>query len=240
MRYFANISAVLASVLSIGLAGCSDARGVGSLAVSWILGGPGCDAAGITTVRVRLLDDDYDVLQDAPPQACDTGFAGITLADIPAGRFTVMLEGLTDAGEAEFEGRVEGVRIRENQETKLAPIVLSLKPASLRLRWGFSNGLLCGSNGVQTIHATLIDDLGNEVLSPVPFPCELPLATMDAEGGVLLTGLPSRRTLSILLYGMNFEGVARQFGYGEVDTAPGKTSSISVLLDSCGVDKPCQ
>ena len=225
----------------LGTVGCSDHLGAGALGVSWILGGPGCGegVAEIATVRIRLLEDGYDVLQPPPTAACDQGFEGLDIVDVPSGRFTLLIEGLTTEGRPEFEGRVESVRIREDRKTQLAPVVLTLKPASLRLRWGFRNGMLCGSNGIQTIQATLIDDLGNEVLTPTPFPCELPLAAMDTEGGILLTGLPARRTLSILLYGMNVEGVAVQFGYGEVDTAPGETSSFSVLLDTCGVDTPC-
>lgn len=231
---------VLASILVMGLFGCGDSRGVGRLTVSWVVGGPGCEAAGIASVRIRVVEDGEDVLPELAPQPCEEGFGGLTLADVPAGRFTVLLEGLTSDGRADFEGRVEGVRIRENRETVLAPIVLSLKPASLRLRWGFKDGLLCGSHAVQTIHATLIDDLGNEVLTPPPFPCELPLPLTDVEGGVLLTDLPARRTLSVLLYGMNVEGIARHFGYGEVDTAPGEVSILDVRLENCGVDAPCQ
>lgn len=232
---------VPALVALLAATGCANDAGVGALGVSWILGGPGCGEGGaaVATVRVRLLEDGYDVLQPPPTAACDQGFAGLDIVDVPAGRFTLLIEGLTSEGRPEFEGRVDDVRIREDSTTLLAPVVLTLKPASLRLRWGFRDGALCGSHGVQTMQATLIDDLGNEVLIPTPFPCELPLAAMDAEGGVLLAGLPARRTLSILLYGMNVDGVAVRFGYGEVDTAPGETSSTLVLLDACGVDAPC-
>lgn len=240
MRRHPILGLLLASVLAMGVTGCGDTRGVGLLTVSWVVGGPGCEAAGVDVVRIRVIEDGVNLTPEVVPQPCEAGLAGFTLADVPAGRFTVLLEGLTSEGNAEFEGRVEGVRIRENQETVTAPVVLLLKPASLRLRWGFRNQLLCGSNGVQTIHATLIDDIGNEVLVPPPFPCELPLNESDVEGGVLLTNLPARRTLSVLLYGMNVEGIARHFGYGEVDTAPGEVSTLSILLDNCGTDAPCQ
>ncbi len=226
-------------LLTLVAAGCGDSRGVGSLKVAWLLGGPGCEEAGITTIRVRLLEDGSDVLDPPTTAECGQGFAGLAIDAIPSGKYTLLVEGRTAEGRTEFEGRIEDVRIRENEITQPPPVVLLLKTASLRLRWGFRNGLLCGSNGVLSIQATLIDDLGNEVLAPTLFPCELPLASGDIEGGVLVTNLPARRTLAILMYALNIKGVAVQFGYGEADTAPGETASVSVLLDKCGVDAPC-
>lgn len=239
MRLSRVLVPLFAVLFATGAGGCGDAAGVGGLAVSWILGGPGCEDAGVSTIRLRLLEGNSDVLEPAPTADCDQGYAGLDVVDVPAGRFTMLLEGLNEDGHADFEDRVEHVRIRENDTTTLGPVVLALRPSSLRLRWGFRDQLTCGSSGVLKVQATLIDDMGNEVATPAPFLCEIPLTAENPEGGVLLTDLPARRTLSILLYGLNVDGVAVQFGYGEVDTAPGDTAAAAVWLDTCGVDAPC-
>ena len=89
MRHFPALLSLLARA-ALGQAACTDSRGTGSLAVSWIVGGPGCEDAGIDTVRLRLLEDGFDALQPPATAACTQGFEGLSVVDVPAGRFTLL------------------------------------------------------------------------------------------------------------------------------------------------------
>jgi hypothetical protein len=167
------------------------------------------------------------------------GSEGFLLESVPTGRYAVVVEGRDSDGIPAFEGRDENVVVQGGEEIAVGPIPLGLKRASIRIRWGFERLFVCGSVGILHVRALVFDEIGNEVVQPVDYPCDPPVTSANPGGGVLLVDLPARRTLSVLLYGLDSLGSPTRFGYGEVDTAPGETRVLDIILEPCDPDAPC-
>lgn len=234
----ARLPAPLAALALSAMLACDPSAGSGTLVAYWHLGGMTCEDAGIATARVRVVTGTTDLV---PPvdTSCDQGGAGVTIPDVPAGERQVVVEGLDDRGAARYEGRSEVVTIPAGQEILVPSVALGLRRAAVRVRWGFTNNLVCGANGVASIRLTAFDGPGNLVAGPDVHPCDVPLDSGDPEGGVILEGLPANTDLTLVVLG--FSVVERPtFGASRsIRILPGETMDEAVLLDKCDAGAPC-
>jgi hypothetical protein len=235
---FPSFPAAAAGLLLLSLAACDASPGPGSVRAYWHLGSQACAESGIDTVRVRVVTEGDDVVTPIPT-TCDQGGQGLSIADVPAGLRQIVVEGLDDKGVARFEGQSEPVTIRSGRETVVPSIALGLRRAGVRVRWGFTNKLVCGANGVATIHLTAFDPPGNLVAGTDVHPCDVPLTTADPEGGAVLSGLPANTDLTLVVLGLS---VLEQPTFGaakDVRVGPGEVAELSILLDKCETGAAC-
>jgi hypothetical protein len=225
--------------LCLPVLACDPSSGAGSLVAYWHLGGSTCADAGITEVSIRVVVDDSDVVTPVKA-ACASGSTGVSIADVPAGGHrVVVVQGLDEKGIARYEGSSELLTIRAGKETLVPSVALGLRRASVRVRWGFSNNLVCGANGVAQVRLTAFDAPGNLVAGPEDHPCDVPLSATDPEGGVVLSGLPANTDLTLVVLGFSVVEKPTFWVSAELKIGPGETKDLSVLLDKCEAGQPC-
>ena len=235
---FPSLLCAAAGLLGASLVACDAAPGPGTVVAYWHLGSQACADSGIATTRVHVVTDGDDLVTPVVA-TCDDGSRGLKIADVPAGQREVVVEGLDDKGIVRYEGQSEAVTVRSGKETVVPPIALGLRRASARVRWGFTNNLVCGANGVAIVRLTAFDSPGNLVAGPDDHPCDVPLSAADPSGGVVLAGLPANTDLTLVVLGL---GVLEQPMFGaakELRVGPGETDDLSILLDPCEAGAPC-
>jgi hypothetical protein len=232
----------LAIILAMGMMySCSSGSSFGSLNVNWLIAVGDCEESGVEVLNFRLLENGVDALVPFETAKCNRGIQGtkegIKIEGIPAGTYTLVIEGLKAVEDEKEKTTIELVGVSENvvitdrQLTSIPPVILTLKTATLRLSWKFSNGKMCGTNGISSVQASLIDDLGNEVMPPTVFACELPTAQDGRAPGILITNLPAKEELTVFAYGLDLNGFARFFGETDFDTLPGTEAVAEVDLN---------
>ena len=217
---------------------CEDAPGAGSLQVFWVPGGMSCADAKITDVRVRVLDGTADVVP-AVTAGCPVGQsdAGQVVPGVPAGTWSVRVEGLDSDGNANFAGQADAVTVRGGEQTAPPSIVLYVKRSTLRVTWGFAGGGLCGGNGVAKVDLSVINK-DPQLVYPTDgasglFPCDPPLTADNPNGGVLIPSLSPNQELTVHLFGLDTQNKRTWVGSTPTTTAAGKTTDVVVQLQAC-------
>jgi hypothetical protein len=221
----------IGTLFGIVMAACLPACGgggdsSGSLTVRWVVGGTSCDAAGVSTVKIHLLENDLDVLPPPDPTAtCVVGTDGLTLAKVPTGTFTLKIEGLDAQGNAFYEGTRDAVKVYSDKLTTVdPPVTMSMKKAAVNLTWRFANGKMCPANGVSKVELGVFDQGSSEVLN-LQFPC--------GDGLALIEGLRGNDKLNFNLFGVDAQGKRSFKGKAEVTPEPGKTADLEIVLAPC-------
>ena len=124
-------------------------RGVGAAEFAWQVGASGCDAAGVDRVAVTIgsTEATFDCLDGQAIMQASEGFYQ-----------TVVATGFDYGGLARFEGGLAGVEIVEDAVTPIGTFRLQARTGELLATWSFSNGLLCGPNGVVELNLALLRD----------------------------------------------------------------------------------
>lgn len=227
----------------LGWASCGpeDSKPPGSISLQWRFGGKSCSDFGVVEVRVSVRKDKEDVLNPPPTFPCEHGASGVVLEDVPAGTYTLALEGLTATGRADYQGIRNGVRVESGKETVVSPPVnLELKKSEVLLNWEFLQGTgHCNGNRVQLVQVIVFDRAATPVYD-AEHPCILPRETYP-ELGVLVKDVRGNEELTFLLYGLNYDTPPKHTHYGEtnVTTVPGERSNVNVLLRPCTAPGQC-
>ncbi len=228
----------LALALTLVATACEDAPGAGSVQVFWAPGGMSCADANIANARVRVLDGTDDLV---PPvtAACQVGQsdAGQVVPGVPAGTWSVRVEGLDADGNADFAGRQDNVTVRGGEQTSVPAIALVMLPSTVRLTWSFAGGGLCSGNGVATVDVSVFDKVPQLVFPPSgvsgAYACDPPLTADNPQGGVLLSPLPGNHDLVVHLFGLDAQGKRTWVGSSPVTTTAGKTTDLAVSIQAC-------
>ncbi|MBI2895427.1 MAG: hypothetical protein HYY06_17865 [Deltaproteobacteria bacterium] len=144
--------------LSLGAAwaaGCGSDPG--SIDVHWTIGATNdCERAEIAQIRITLREEGGGV--EGPfMTACASGTSASSpfrLNDIEEGSYTIVVEGLDATGKVIYMGQSSArYAVEEGKNTPTDAIQLSPAPPSIRVRWSFVGGGLCGPNLVETVEA---------------------------------------------------------------------------------------
>lgn len=220
--------------------GCTlDNEGSGDIKVHWIIPVGTCESLGIKYVKIHVLFDGYDAIYPPPTADCGAGLSGVVIDGVLSGVYSVVVRAYDANGESVYEGMREEVRVEDGVVTTLLPIPLTLRKASVRLLWGFENGLVCGANAVRNVSVAVYDSSANTVADTREYLCELPYYEMAEGGGLLLSNLPGDDELTVWLLGISDEGVPLHTGRGTVETAPGQVSDLTIIMQACGNEVPC-
>lgn len=123
----------------------------GTVEVSWQVGPAGCEASGVTDVKV-------DIGGVGGTFACEDSSA---MLSVPPGTYDLSLVGLDETGFARYEGTALNVVVRPEVLTSVPTVVLSALPGEIVVSWYFDNGKLCSSTenkGVVEMEALLYDE----------------------------------------------------------------------------------
>ena len=244
MRLAKTMMTRLATAYSLlaatALVACGSGDDLGLLKVHWVVGGSTCSGALLTEARVHVLDDDVDIITPAPTANCVDGASGVVLPEVPAGTYTIWVEGLDASGKSFYDGRREGVKVKGGEQTVGdPPVSLAMKKAALRLKWRFANGGLCSGNAVAEMDVSVFDTTSNVVFNDTTL-CDPPVTSDNPEGGVLVTDLRGNEELSVAVYGLDAENKRIYVGKASVTTSPGETTEVMVSLSECAETGPCQ
>jgi len=233
-----GIGFVLA-LLSVGATGCGAEAGAGSVRVFWVVAGSTCSDAGVASVRIFVEDSEGTSVVSRPiVQSCANGLEGVVVRDVPAGSWTVRIEGLDVEARTFLEGTRGDVQVGSGRETKVSPAIqLSLISSRVRLVWKFENGDLCSTNGVDWVEVNVFKGLEGQIDSKT-WTCEPEVVHPD--GGVILSDLPSNAELTFHVFGLTPTEVRTFKGAGKIQTVPGELQTLKLDLIACSQDWSCQ
>jgi len=235
--YYPAILIVAACLVALA---CGSSEDLGILRVHWAVGGSTCSSALLTSARIHVLDGDTDVVTPVPTANCVDGTSGLLLSEIPAGSYTVWVEGLDSSNNSFYEGKREDVKVSGGKETVVdPPITLSMKKAALRLKWNFTNGGLCSGNAVAHMDVSVFDTTSNVVFSDTTL-CDPPVTDDNPKGGVLISDLRGNEPLSVAIYGLDADDTRIFMGKAEITTTPGATTDVTISLSECSESVLCQ
>ncbi len=230
--YLISLAALL--VMS-GLTACGEGTtGPGRAQVSWQLEGTTCKNAGITDIRVDLLQEGETIFSGSA--ACSAG--SVLFDDVPVGVYDVRIKGFDGDSNPIYEGSYEGLAVKEG-ETPSTPdgtIKLKAKKGTVLLAWSFpaDKSNLCSFNNVETIEVN-VSQSGTVVehFAGV-FPCDPAYADPEdlpaplENGWIVLSDIPPGE-VDILLFGLSPEGDRVYFGEEEADQV-GNTGYVQVMV----------
>ena len=223
---------------------------VALVATSWLMISAQAQVS-VTTAMTNGLAEPYDVVTDEANNAYISdsvynciirvdGASGVVLPEVPAGTYTIWVEGLDASGKSFYDGRREGVKVKGGEQTVVdPPVSLAMKKAALRLKWRFANGGLCSGNAVAEMDVSVFDTTSNVVFNDTTL-CDPPVTSDNPEGGVLVTDLRGNEELSVAVYGLDAENKRIYVGKASVTTSPGETTEVMVSLSECAETGPCQ
>jgi hypothetical protein len=237
-----QLSRLTLLVLAVLLAGCyGDDVGTGTLKVDWKLEGKTCESAGVVMVRGDLLEGVVSVLDTAPLELpCSAGT--MLFPEVPAGRYTVLLEGLDDENRTIYEARAPGVRVREGSTVTDAgaPLVLERKLGFLRLRWTFPlDTPTCGFSGIKSVEISVEAEGADLSYFTGTFPCDPSAVPADelaaplVAGWLELPGMPPGHEVAVYAFGLDQAGSRTHFGEGKVSIPEVSGSELTVPLEVC-------
>jgi len=156
---FTKRNLVLGTTLLVGfsgmLLGCGDAEplGPGALEVTWETSPRSCEESGVEKVNIQLKNDDVtiDNLFD-----CSAGSA--TIEEIEPDEYLLTALGLNADSANIFISPESKVTVVGDSTRSAGPLVLTAKPAELRVEWRFEGGAMCNSVGVSNVKVSLFDE----------------------------------------------------------------------------------
>jgi hypothetical protein len=126
----------------------------GTITVGWRIGSAGCEASGITTVKVQVTGATLTTAATTSYQ-CSTGEAEIQ--NLVPGTYNLTLYGQDAQGNNRFGGTSTGVQVRSEGNTDVGTVQMTALPASLTVTWFFHNSRMCAANDVHAVTVTLFD-----------------------------------------------------------------------------------
>lgn len=236
MNYFRQVPVVLLFLC----ASCGSEKAIepGSIKFSWRLGGKTCEDLGVEQVRASLWDKNQNQVPNQLLTYACKAYTG-TLDEVPPGTYTLLLEGLTGEGHAYYEGKRDGVVVKEATETIVSPAInLALKKSQVILRWDFPSGTgHCSGNKVEEIEV-LVSDSKASTIHEQTYPCVL-APDKYPEGGITLADLSANEEFTFLLYGLNSSHQRTYYARKDIKTIPGETTDLTVTLQPCAGPDLC-
>lgn len=191
----------------VALSACDEADAPGSLTVAWRTGQSACDEVGVVRVRAELYRFDSADAAARADADCRAGTA--TLADVPAGEYTLRLAGLDDDGCWTHEASDPRVRVPAGGNASLEPLPLLRRQRPLRVRWPFANELDCQGNGVEQVLVKVeVEDLFS---AEYPFVCPGLAADIDD---------PNRPRGRTTVQVRGYDGSGRAVAEGSIELPP--------------------
>ncbi len=139
-------------------AACDPVPQTGTLQVAWRTGQSACDEAGVARVRAELFG--YQSVEPAASDEAPCTDGALTLADVPAGDFSLRLAGLDGDGCFTHEAFAPQVEVPAGGVASVEALPLLRRKRPLHVRWPFANELDCQGNGVeQVVVAVEVEDL---------------------------------------------------------------------------------
>lgn len=167
---------LIAAACAASLAACGEQvepLGDGELAVSWEVSPHGCEAAGVEMVEVRL-ENAHRAYDDS--FACQQGEA--FLDQLSPANYDLTLVGIDNTGRETFISQRELVTINAEKVREAPHVRLTARPASVEVGWRFSNGRVCGANGVSDVEVTIYDQAFYE-MAHTGFGCNAGAGTIE-------------------------------------------------------------
>ncbi len=231
-------------IMFAGLQGCfSDSQGPGRVQVSWQVEGSTCKAAGLTDVRVDLLQDGTTVFSEAT--RCTDG--SVLFEDVPVAVYDVVVKGFNQDDVPIYEGSAEKMAVKEGEtpSTPDGPVKLKAKKGTLLLQWSFpkDKSNLCSFNNVQTIEVNLSQSGTVVEIFAGVFPCEPGYADPEdlpapfESGWIVISDVPPGE-VDLFLFGLSPEGERVYVGTQEA-VLVGNTGYVQVLVELFSCDGNC-
>lgn len=222
-----------------GLQACfGDSQGPGRVQVSWQVEGSTCKTAGLTDVRVDLLQAGETVFSESA--RCTDG--SVLFEDVPVAVYDVVVRAFNEMDVPIYEGSAEGMAVKEGEtpSTPDGPIKLKPKKATVMLKWSFpKDNSMCSFNNVETIEVNLSQSGTTVDIFAGAFPCDPGYAEPDElpapfEGGwIVISDVPSGE-VDLFLFGLSPEGERVYFGVEEAwQVGNSSPNQVTVEMFSC-------
>lgn len=210
--------------LLAGIVACGD-EAVFDVDVPFRFGAGDCAAAGVKTVRGALYDFDGQAAVAQAEADCSEG--RLHVPGVPAGTYSVVLEGLDERPCVTHAARLDEVRVGRSS-TSTSPLRLGLAPRPVELRWHLPAGVTCASVGLRQVEVVI--HVGDVAPAHAVFLCE-------ADGGVI-PSVPAGPA-HIVVLGLDVEGTS--IARGEADYGEGMLQAsacdprvvVDVALEGC-------
>ncbi len=208
--------------LPLATIGCGDAAppvGPGTVQVAWQVLPHGCAVGGVAVVDAALYNDRGAAPVTSARAECE---AAPLVLEAPAGRYTLIVDGERADGARIVAAPAQEVVIRPGVEERLdAPVEISGVPGSVRVRWRFADGRVCGAHGATHVDVRLFDPSDLEVARQT-FACN------TGEGS--LPEIPAGAYTVWARTVVEGEGAAAQTGTGQVKAQRGAALTTEVVI----------
>jgi len=212
-----------------------DASASGSVVARYTLAPGTCADSNLAQVRARVYGDADEVLEEATLPCETTG--AVTVEGVPAGVWTVVVDGLSDeaAPRATHYAVQASVLVPSGGQVETSTLTLTLRPATLHVRWVFENGLPCVDNGISWVELTVLDTGNNVVQGPASGACDVTFVDPvdgTTRSGVLVGGLTPGEAFDVVVRGFaSLEEPVEQLGTVTSQVlAPGEHRIVNVML----------
>lgn len=220
----------------VGLASCgTDSPGTGAVGVSWMVEGATCELAGLTTVRLDLLQDGE--LLDSQEGSCSAG--SLVLEGVTEGRYDLYLAGLDPEDNVLYEASYEGLKVvaGDTPSTPPSKLLLSMKLGVVKLRWTLpAENPMCSFNDIADVEVSVLQDGSMFSLYHQLFPCD-PGTSEDLPsplvGGWIEISNILPGDVKLVLYGINSQDERVFKGEAEATVEISAPVEVSVPLTAC-------
>ena len=138
--FMSDVRLTLPVFLIACLLGCQEERASGALYLTWKFGAFSCEQAAVTNVSAKVYNyDGYEAVVEA---SGDCEAEGLQVQDVPAGDYTLVLQGLNADGCATHEVRRD-VKVPEGTVNRVDELALLRRHRDLTANWYFENRLDC-------------------------------------------------------------------------------------------------
>lgn len=200
------------------LLGCGDAEplGPGALEVTWETSPRSCEESGVEKVSIELKNDDVTV-----ENIFDCVVGSATIEEIEPAEYTLLARGL-DADNANiFISPETKVTVVGDSTRTVDTLVLTAKPAELRVEWRFDGGAMCNSVGVTEVQVSLFDE-SDFSAGEGTFGCN--------EGFTVFEDLKGAGTYTVIVEGEGTDSVVYK-AEENIELARGEEGQVTVYLE---------
>jgi hypothetical protein len=224
--------AFLALVVSAALVACDDDTSpqLGDVQVTYRIGSGSstCEDVNIAFVRVYMMTSETTSEMDET-FACDPDRQTVTLQDVPAGSYTVRVEGLNSANAIIYTGTsTMEIEVEADSTNGPVSVVLNqLRPAML-IWTGFVDPGGCSRAEVVDIVIRVYEN-GASLIYDETFECPVRL-----DDGLLIEGLSETSSYDLRIRGTNSNSeYTYEYNENGVTVSPGAPTEISAQLVEC-------